>query len=148
MLWWAGGCSCMRVAIESEFFNIMLLVLILKWKKNKSSVKKQKNVICWFLKMVEKCNFQQHHCVAGVLVKNLVILLQSQLVILHLHFIDFAMGLKYHDYFQPIHGGDEHQVCLKNIKLLKSQCKPPIPVYNSCDRFVMDLWDSFNQKFK
>ena len=47
--------------------------------------------------------------------------------------------LTYFDEVELTHGGDEDQVCLKYMKLSKFHGKPQIPVYNSSDRFVLNL---------
>ena len=65
---------------------------------------------------------------------------QSNLDKLRLLLIDLARSLKYFDDFKVTHRGDEDKVCLKYIKLSKFHCKPQIPVYDSSDLFVLDLY--------
>ena len=58
---------------------------------------------------------------------------------LHLLSIDRARGLKYFNDIELTHGDDEDQFCLKYMKLSKIHGKHQIPVYDSSDRFVVDL---------
>ena len=117
MVWGAEDFGCMRVAFQYRFLTTAVCYWALshKWL---ISVAKSKKKILWFrahflLKMVEKCNYHQHHYGAGIIAINMVLLLLIKLDKMHLLLIDLTMDLKYFVDVELIFWCDEDQVCLK-----------------------------------
>ena len=58
---------------------------------------------------------------------------------MHKVLIGPAIGLKYFDDVELTQRCDEDQVCLKYMTLFIIHGKPQVPMYDSSDRFFLDL---------